>query len=67
MIEKKKEVFRTPIDHTEINFHEKKYEEMRITEEASRQLNFSRMITEQLKSYSPPQYVPNSFRLVEKE
>jgi hypothetical protein len=30
MMKNKKEIFRTPMDHTELNFHEKKYEEMRI-------------------------------------
>lgn len=66
MILEKKKALRKPIDMTELFQHEKHYEELRINERLNRSITV-RMVNDKDKSYSPPEFIPESFRRLKME
>ena len=61
ILEKKKEL-RKPMDLSEIEIHEKQYEELRLNGSRNRSITM-KMIEEERMSYSPPAFVPSSYRI----
>lgn len=51
---------------SEIETHEKQYEELRLNESRNRSITI-KMIEEERMSYSPPAFVPSSYRISQKE
>ena len=54
------------MDLSEIEIHEQQYDELRVKESRNRSMTL-KMIEEERSSYSPPVFVPSSYRISEKE